>query len=96
MEALMSTRRFVDELMEVLQSTLSEMKPTEAQAVEQTIRQRWGGQKVYVDRALADQKARRLGAEIAAGKPIKQAIKDAGLSRRTGYRVLSRKWIVRE
>jgi hypothetical protein len=89
-------RRFVDELLEVCKETLSHLPPKEARALEVAIRQRFGGERVYVDKATADQKARRLGDELAKGVPVKQAIKQAGLSRRTGYRVLSRKWVIRE
>lgn len=88
-------RRFVDELLEVCKDTLSHLPPSEARALEAAIRQRFGGERVYVDRATAKTKTERLGEELAKGTPIKQAVKAAGLSRRSGYRVLSRKWNVR-
>jgi Mor family transcriptional regulator len=88
-------RRFVDELLEVCKDTLSHLPPKEARALALAIRQRWGGSEVYVDKATAQHKAERLGEELAKGTPIKQAIKKAGVSRASGYRVLSRKWIVR-
>jgi hypothetical protein len=96
MAVVMAARRFVDELMALLQGELSAMKPSEARAVKLAIRQRWGGEKVYVDKATAGGKRDRLGAELAKGTPLVKAVKAAGLSRRSGYRVLSKKWIVRQ
>jgi hypothetical protein len=90
----MAARRFVDELLKVCQETLSHLPPAEARALKRAIQLRWGGAEVYVDKGTSAHKAERLGEELAKGVPIKQALKSAGLSRRTGYRVLSKKWVV--
>ena len=89
MAPVMAARRFVDELLEVIRSTPFEK-------LEDVIRERWGGERVYVDRATAKKKVEAMAAEIAKGTPVKDAMKAAGVSRRTGYRVLSRKWNVRD
>lgn len=89
-------QRFVDELMEGIASRCPSMSRKEARDIEEWIRLRWGGSREYIDRATAAKKLEKLAAELAKGTPIKEAVKTAGLSRRTGYRVLSRKWLVRD
>lgn len=68
------------------------MTVDEQMAIECRLRAIWGGARVYIGKAAALGKARRLGAELAAGASLRDAMGAAGLSRRSGYRVLSRKW----
>lgn len=89
MAPVMAARRFVDELLEVIRSTPYEQ-------LKDVIQQRWGGEQVYIERGTAERKVEALAAEIAKGTPVKDAMKAAGVSRRTGYRILSRKWKVRD
>jgi hypothetical protein len=63
--------------------------------VEVRLRQEWGGARVYIGKATALGKAQRLGAELAAGVPLREAIDAAGCSRAGAYRLLSRRWKVR-
>jgi hypothetical protein len=67
----------------------------DALRVEQQLRQQWGGAQVYVCKAAAEGKARRLAVSLAAGVPLAEAMAAAGCSRRTGYRLLTRRWRVR-
>jgi len=71
------------------------MTARDALAVECRIREVWGGSKVYVCKGTALGKAFRLGADLAAGATLHEAFERVGLSRRSGYRALSRKWYVR-
>lgn len=91
----MARRRFVDELLEVLEARCPSASPAERREFERDIRQRWGGDRVYIDKATAAGKAQRLGAALAAGASLREAIEKAGLSRRSGYRVLSKKWVIK-
>jgi DNA invertase Pin-like site-specific DNA recombinase len=88
-------RRFVDELIALHNALCPSASAKERRDFERGIRQRFGGERHYVDRATAKVKTEKLGEELAKGTPVKQAIKAAGLSRTSGYRVLSRKWNVR-
>lgn len=64
----------------------------EAQRVELEIRQAWGGAEVYVRKAMPpDAKARAIGGSLAAGLALREAFEAAGVSRATGYRLISRR-----
>lgn len=86
---------FFSDLMRQMREEFPELSPERAQRVEQRMRATWGGSEVYIAKRAAEGKARRLGAELASGTSLAQAIENAGLTRRTGYRILSRKWYVR-
>lgn len=51
-----------------------------------------GGERVYVARNASWGKALRLIDALAAGRPLAQAFVGAGISRATGFRILSRPW----
>lgn len=65
-------------------------------AIAVAIRKDFGGQKCYVKKAPAEGKALGLGAALAAGVPLHEAFEEIGVSRRHGYRVLGRRWRVRD
>lgn len=85
----------LDDVMRLLSEQRPDLRPGDLVRVEQQARQIWGGSDVYIAKRTAQGKVLRLADELAAGAPIGQAIRDAGLSRRTGYRLLSRRWVVR-
>jgi hypothetical protein len=62
----------------------------EVRRVEIQLRQQWGGADVYVQKAPSLPKAERLGAVIAAGLTMREACDAVGVSRSTGYRLVSR------
>lgn len=67
----------------------------EVLTIETQVRERWGGSRVYIGRGAAIAKARCCGAALAAGATIREAFEQAGLTRRSGWRTLSRKWSIR-
>jgi hypothetical protein len=71
------------------------MSPATALAIEARVRARWGGSRVYIGKGMSTGKARCLGAAIAAGASLRDAFAAAGLTSRSGWRTLSRKWSVR-
>jgi hypothetical protein len=83
---------FVDQLMAEILVQALELGPTQALAIERRIRTTWGGCEVYIGKKAAAGKVQRLGEELAAGTPLVQALENASLSRRHGYRALSRRW----
>ena len=81
-----------------LRRLLEEYPATSTDSVlrlEQQLRLEWGGARVYIGKATAEGKARRLGAALAGGVPLDQAIRESGCSRSGAYRLLSRRWRVR-
>lgn len=86
---------FLDEVMQVFAAAAPGLKPEDVVGIEQRVRATWGGNQVYIGKRAAQGKALRLGGELAAGVPLDQAIRNAGLTTRTGYRLLSRKWLLR-
>lgn len=56
------------------------------------IRQRWGGAEVYVKKAPAEGKARAIGGSLAAGLTLREAFEAAGVSRRHGFRLVTRRF----
>lgn len=51
-----------------------------------------GGERHYFTKAPAEGKAFSLGNALAAGVPLAQAFADLGLPRRTGFRLLRRRF----
>jgi hypothetical protein len=66
--------------------------PEEAQRVEIEFRQQWGGERHYVAKDVPTLKTWALAGSLAAGATIREAFDAVGCSRRTGYRLLSRRW----
>lgn len=55
------------------------------------IRQQWGGARVYIKKAPVEGKVQRLADGLAAGVSLHEAFTTAGVSRRWGYQLLSRR-----
>ena len=66
--------------------------PEEARRVEIDLRLHWGGAEVYVQKVPTLQKAAMVFAGIDAGLTLREAFDAAGVSRATGYRLMSRRW----
>lgn len=69
--------------------------PAIVATIERQVREVWGGDRRYVGKATVEGKAYRLGAALATGATLLEAIEAAGLTRATGYRILGRKWVIR-
>lgn len=54
------------------------------------LRQTWGGSEVYIRKAPAEGKAHLIGGSLAAGLTLREAFEAAGVSRRHGFRLVSR------
>ncbi|MBK7082274.1 MAG: hypothetical protein IPH55_16640 [Betaproteobacteria bacterium] len=63
--------------------------PDEVQRAELEFRQEWGGANVYVVKDSKALKTQALAGSLAAGASLREAFDIAGVSRRTGYRLLS-------
>lgn len=82
--------------MRELLAAAPKLSTDDALKIEVRLREQWGGTRVYIGKATALGKAQRLGSALAAGAgSLREALATTGLSRRTGYRVLSRKWSIR-
>ena len=57
--------------------------------LEVRLRQEWGGERHYVQKAPTLGKAYSLAERLAAGESPREAFRNSGLTRTTGYRVLS-------
>jgi hypothetical protein len=55
------------------------------------LRQRWGGTRVYLKKTPAAPAQNDLGAQIASGKRVREAIAAVGCSAAWGHRLLSRR-----
>ena len=64
--------------------------PDDVRKAEIELRQQWGGAEVYIKKVQSLQKAQRICAVIAAGLTMSEAFDAAGVSRATGYRLVSR------
>ncbi len=83
---------FVEKLMAQIRAAAPDLPSDRVSAIARQVRLDWGGSTVYIKKAPAEGKARSLGLTLAAGVPLAQAFADIGISRRTGYRLLSRRW----
>jgi hypothetical protein len=54
------------------------------------LRQKWGGAEVYVPKKLTAGKLQRMGSSLGTGGSLREAFACAGVSRPTGFRLLSR------
>jgi DNA-binding transcriptional regulator LsrR (DeoR family) len=72
-----------------------ERKPAtveEWRALTQELRQKWGGERVYVAKDAPAGKVQRLADYLAAGLPLAEASRRLGVSRWTVHRYLRRPW----
>lgn len=82
-----------DILSQIIRELMSakEVGPAAVASAELRIRERWGGERVYVQKAPGRGKAVRLGGNLAAGSSLSDAFAAVGVSRTWGYRLLSRR-----
>jgi len=85
----------IDDVIRMFAEAAPALKPDDVLRIEQRIRATWGGEQVYIGKRSAQGKVLRLADELREGVPLAQAISNAGLTTRTGYRLLSRRWRVR-
>ena len=55
------------------------------------VQQHFGGERYYIPKAPAEGKTQRLAADLAAGKPLREAFVAAGVSRAWGFRLIARR-----
>ena len=60
--------------------------------LEVELRREYGGERAYVAKDSATLKTRVLASRLAAGTSLREAFDAAHCTRRTGYRLLSRRW----
>lgn len=80
-----------DFLAEVIRRLLECSGPDAIRKEEIKIRQQWGGERVYVQKAPTAGKTQRLAEGLAAGHALRDVFESAGVSRRWGYRLISRR-----
>ena len=82
----------VSDFLARLQQLAPEIPAQTRQRLEAGLRQDWGGTEPYVaNRPSRAQAAQRLGEALRSRKPLAQCFAEQGISRRTGYRLLSTK-----
>lgn len=83
----------VDHLMRELRRLEPQLKPDVARVLELGLRQTFGGSRLgYVRKDPSAGKACLLAVGLAAGESLREAFAHAGVGRRTGYRLLTRRW----
>lgn len=88
-------RAVIKSFMVRLYALYPDIPPDQALQVEADLCRVWGSHRVYVNKAAAQGKALRLADLVSSGWALKDAMREAGVNRRTGYRLLSRRWYVR-
>jgi hypothetical protein len=81
-----------DILAAILREFAHDVSADELRAREARLRVAWGGARVYVSKDVPTLKTWALAGSLAAGATLREAFDAAGCSRRTGYRLLSRRW----
>jgi hypothetical protein len=66
--------------------------PEEWRRLTTELRQKWGGERHYVQKAPVAGKARALAESLAAGASLREAMATVGVSRVTAWR-LRRRWV---
>lgn len=82
----------LDAIVEQLRAAVPDYPEQKLREAAFKIRRDMGGGSIYIKKATAEGKAFSLGNALAAGVPLTQAFADLGLSRRTGFRLLRRRW----
>jgi hypothetical protein len=82
-----------DDVIADLLRRIADLAPPERmKLLEVEMRQAWGGERTYISKAPPTLKTWALAGSLAAGATLREAFDAAGCSRRTGYRLLSRRW----
>ena len=84
----------IDVLMRQLKAAAPELKDSRLREIAIRIRQDIGGQRLgYARKDVQEGKAFRLGAALASGLGLVEAMAEVGVPRRMGYRLLRRPWV---
>lgn len=83
----------VDDFLQRLAAMAPELSPTVPVQLEAELRQHWGGTEPYIaKRAHVRRDAQqRLVQGLREARPLREILDATGVSRRTGYRMLSRR-----
>jgi hypothetical protein len=83
-----------DEFLTDLRRVLSSLGGTSVADLElQQLRQRWGGERVYIPKKEPPAgKLPRLAGAIAAGQSLREAMETAGVKKSQGYAYLRLRW----
>lgn len=82
----------VTRLRALIHAAAPELTEERLDAISGAILRDMGGEKHYFPKAPSLGKALRLGEQLAAGVPLAQAFETVGVSRRHGYRLISRRF----
>lgn len=82
----------VDDFLLRLQQQVPDLPADVAPKLERTLRAQWGGTEPYVGKRLSISTRTRLVANgLQKSRSLKECFAQAGVSSRTGYRILKRK-----
>lgn len=82
----------VDDFLSRLQQLVPNLPPDAPVQLEKTLRQQWGGTEPYVGKRLSRvTRATLVAAGLRQSKTLKEVFAQAGVARRTGYRILGSK-----
>lgn len=82
----------VDDFLSRLQQLVPNLPPDAPVQLEKTLRQQWGGTEPYVGKRLSRvTRTTIVAAGLRQSKTLKEVFAQAGVARRTGYRILGSK-----
>lgn len=82
----------VDDFLTRLQQLVPNLPPDAPVQLEKTLRQQWGGTEPYVGKRLSRvTRTTLVSAGLRQSKTLKEVFAQAGVARRTGYRILGSK-----
>ena len=82
----------VDDFLSRLQQLVPNLPPDAPIQLEKTLRQQWGGTEPYVGKRLSRVTRTTIVASgLRQSKTLKEVFAQAGVARRTGYRILGSK-----
>lgn len=82
----------VDDFLQRLQQHVPNLPADVAPALERTLRAQWGGTEPYVGKRLSiTTRVRLVAGNLQKSQSLKECFAQAGVSRRTGYRILGKK-----
>lgn len=82
----------VDDFLSRLQQLVPNLPPDAPVQLEKTLRQQWGGTEPYVGKRLSRVTRTTIVASgLRQSKTLKEVFAQAGVARRTGYRILGSK-----
>ena len=82
----------VESIVDLVRAAAPELSDAQLSTIATRLHRDMGGERHYFAKAPSLGKAWSLGGEIAAGVPLAQAFANVGVSRATGFRLLSRRW----